>query len=177
MMDSKAALRGSCAAQICDAEDKMALFVRAMRPDEQGRLETLQRANSGNDLGRRARVVLLSARRLGVHEIGLAVGLHPINVRKWIHRFNQKGIDGLYPRRSPGRPRLFDEEQRQEIVQLAATSPNMLGLGFASWSLQRLRSQLIQRGIVDDISAEAIRQELLKGGLVFEDRQWVARQA
>ncbi len=155
----------------------MALFVRPLRVDEQGRLEALQRANLGNDLSRRARVVLLSAKRLGVHEISLTVGLHPINVRKWIHRFNQRGIDGLYPRRSPGRPRLFDDGQRQEIVRLAQTAPDALGLEFSSWSLQRLRSQLIQRGIVGDISAEAIRQELLRGGLIFEGRHWVARQA
>jgi transposase len=114
---------------------------------------------------------------MGVQEISMAVGLHPINVRKWVHRFNQKGIDGLYPRRSPGRPRLFDEKQRQEIIRLAQTSPNTLGLTFSSWSLQRLRSQLIQRGIVPEISAEAIRQELLKGGLVFEERHWVPRPA
>jgi hypothetical protein len=50
-------------------------------------------------------------------------------------------------------------------------------LSFSSWSLQRLRSQLIQRGIVPEISAEAIRQELLKGGLVFEERRWVPRPA
>jgi transposase len=114
---------------------------------------------------------------MGVQEISMAVGLHPINVRKWVHRFNQKGIDGLYPRRSPGRPRLFDEKQRQEIIRLAQTPPNSLGLSFSSWSLQRLRSQLIQRGIVPEISAEAIRQELLKGGLAFEERHWVPKPA
>lgn len=152
----------------------MALFARPLRLDEQARLDALLRVENGSDLGKRVNIVLLSARRLGVHEISMLVGLHPINVRKWIHRFNQRGIDGLYPRRSPGRPRLFDEQQREEIVRLASTAPKTLGLGFSSWSLQRLRSQLIQRGVVSDISAEAIRQELLKGGLVFEGRHWVA---
>ena len=152
----------------------MALFVRPLRLDEQAKLDALLRVENGSDLGKRVNIVLLSARRLGVHEISMLVGLHPINVRKWIHRFNQRGIDGLYPRRSPGRPRLFDEQQREEIVRLASTAPKTLGLGFSSWSLQRLRSQLIQRGVVSDISAEAIRQELLKGGLVFEGRHWVA---
>jgi transposase len=153
----------------------MALYVKPLRSDEQSRLDTLLRVENGSDLGKRVNIVLLSARRLGVHEISMLVGLHPINVRKWIHRFNQRGIDGLYPRRSPGRPRLFDEQQREEIVRLACTAPRALGLGFTSWSLQRLRSQLIQRGIVPEISAEAIRQELLKGGLIFEGRHWVSR--
>lgn len=152
----------------------MALYVKPLRPEEQMRLDALQRAEDGSDLGKRVSIILLSARRQGVHEISMMVGLHPINVRKWIHRFNRMGLDGLYPRRSPGRPRLFDESQRREIVRLARTSPNTLGLDFPSWSLQRLRLELIERGIVPEISAEAIRQELRKGGLVFEDRQWVS---
>lgn len=152
----------------------MALYVRPLRPEEQARLEALQRAENGSELGKRVSIILLSARRQGVQEISMMVGLHPINVRKWIHRFNQMGIDGLYPRRSPGRPRLFDDSQRQEIVRLARTPPDALGLDFPSWSLQRLRQELIERGVVPEISAEAIRQELRKGGLVFEDRQWIA---
>jgi transposase len=158
-------------------EESMALYVKPLRPEEQAQLEALQRAEEGSDLGKRVSIVLLSARRLGVHEISMVVGLHPINVRKWIHRYNQMGMSGLYPRRSPGRPRLFDENQRTEIVRLAQTPPNSLGLDFTNWSLQRLRFELIERGIVPEISAEAIRQELRKGGLVFEDRQWVADQA
>jgi transposase len=154
----------------------MALYVKPLRSEEQMRLDALQRAEDGSDLGKRVSIILLSARRQGVHEISMRVGLHPINVRKWIHRFNQLGIDGLYPKRSPGRPRLFDEIQRQEIVRLARTAPDSLGLNFSSWSLQRLRQELIGRGIVPEISAEAIRQELRKGGLIFEDRQWVPDQ-
>jgi transposase len=151
----------------------MALYVRALTADEYRQLEELQRREAGSEMGRRARIVLLSARRHGVHEISGLVGLHPINVRKWIHRFSRSGIKGLYPRRSPGRPRLFDERQRQAIVKLATTEPEDLGLQFDAWSLQRLRSQLISRGIMDEISAETIRQELLRGGLVFEGRRWV----
>jgi transposase len=168
---------GFAAASLGFLEANMALYARSLRPDELTRLETLLRTEGASDLGKRVSIVLLSTKHLGVQEISSEVGLHPINVRKWIHRFNQKGIAGLYPRRSPGRPRLFDEKQRQEIIRLAQTPPNTLGLGFSTWSLQRLRSQLIQRGIVTEISAEAIRQELLKGGLVFEERHWVPKPA
>lgn len=152
----------------------MALYVRTLRPDEQAKLEALQKAEGDSELGKRVSIVLLSAQHRGVQEISMMVGLHPINVRKWIHRFNSMGLDGLYPRRSPGRPRLFSDRQRQEIVRLARTSPTALGLNFAHWSLQRLRQEVIRRGIVSEISAEAIRQELRKGGLVFEGRTWVA---
>ncbi len=126
------------------------------------------------DLARRAQIVLLSAQRTGVHDIGLAVGLHPVNVRKWIHRFNRLGLKGLDSRRSPGRPRLFSSEQRQAIVELATSDPRALGLEFEAWSLQRLRAQLIERGIMEEVSAETIRQQLLQSGLTFDEQRWVS---
>ena len=82
-----------------------------------------------------------------MQEISTTAGLHPINVRKWIHRFNRYGLNGLYPRRSPGRPKLFTEDQRHAIVGMASTDPQELGLAFDSWSLQRLRYELTERGI------------------------------
>lgn len=152
----------------------MALYIRTLRGDEKQRLEELARG-SDEELARRVQIILLSARRLGVHDISREVELHPINVRKWLHRFNRYGISGLYPRRSPGRPRLFTEDQRQAIVGLATTDPEMLGLEFDAWSLQRLRQELIGRGIAEEISAETIRQELLRSGLIFDERRWVAQ--
>ncbi len=151
----------------------MALYSRALKADERARLEELLK-DSDEELARRVQIVLLSTQRNGVHEISAMVGLHPINVRKWIHRFNRFGLNGLYPRRSPGRPRLFSNEQRDAIVGLATTEPRVLGLDFDAWSLQRLRSQLIERGVMSDVSAETIRQELLRSGLVFEERRWVS---
>ncbi len=151
----------------------MALYSRALKADERAKLEDLLK-DSDEELARRVEIVLLSAQRTGVHEISAMVGLHPINVRKWIHRFNRFGLNGLYPRRSPGRPRLFSREQRDAIVGLATTEPRVLGLDFDAWSLQRLRSQLIERGVMSDVSAETIRQELLRSGLVFEERRWVS---
>jgi transposase len=154
-------------------EDVMALYVKNLSMEERRRLEDVVRKESDPEVSRRAKIVLLSAQKVGVQDISVTVGLHPINVRKWIHRFNRYGINGLYPRRSPGRPRLFDERQRRAIVRMARTDPEDLGLDFPLWSLQRLRSQLIARGVVDEISAETIRQELLRGGLSFEERRWM----
>ncbi len=150
----------------------MALYVRTLRPDEHQRLNNMLNTTDP-EITRRAKIVLLSAQKQRVQDIGSVVGLHPINVRKWIHRFNRYGLEGLHPRRSPGRPRLFAGGQRQAIVRLATADPQALGLGFAAWSLQRLRLQLIKQGIVKEISAETIRQELLRAGLMFQGRHWV----
>ena len=151
----------------------MALYVRTLKAEERAKLEEILRLQSHDEMGRRARIVLLSSAHVGVQEISSAAGLHPINVRKWIHRFNRYGMNGLYPRRSPGRPKLFTEDQREAIVGMASANPQDLGLAFDSWSLQRLRYELTERGITPEISAETIRQELLRSGLVLDTRRWV----
>ena len=151
----------------------MALYVRNLKADERVRLEEILRSQTYDEMGRRARIVLLSADHVGVQEISAAADSQPINVRKWIHRFNRYGLNGLYPRRLPGRPKLFTEDQRDAIVGMASTNPQELGLAFDSWSLQRLRYELTERGITPEISAETIRQELLRSGLVFDNRRWV----
>lgn len=152
----------------------MSLYVRPLRAEERSHLDQMVRVDYDGELARRARIVLLSAQHASVQEISQRIDMHPINVRKWLHRFNVSGLGGLYPRRSPGRPRLFSDEQRKAIIGLATTDPQDLGLKFATWSLQRLRWQLIEQGVAPEISAETIRQELLRSGLVFADRRWVA---
>ncbi len=153
----------------------MALYVRPPKADEKPKLEELARG-SDEELARRAHIILMSAQRTGVHEIAGSVGLHPINVRKWIHRFEKYGVKGLLPRRSPGRPRLFTREQRDAIVRLATTDPRSLGLDYDAWSLQRLRAELIDRGLVNDVSQETIRQQLLRSGLVYGEGRWIAER-
>lgn len=151
----------------------MAIYCRPLKADETAKLEVMAH-DADPELVQRAKIVLLSAQHTGVHEIASAVGLHPINVRKWIHRFNSTGMKGLQPRHSPGRPKVFTIEQRDAMVRLACTDPSELGLGYDVWSLQRLRTQLIERGIVAEVSPETIRQQLIGSGLVFDERRWVA---
>jgi transposase len=151
----------------------MALYCRSLKADEKPKVEEWAKGTD-EELARRVQIVFLSAQHTGVHDISTIVGLHPINVRKWIHRFNRLGLKGLLSRRSPGRPRLFSRGQRQAIVGLATTDPRTLGLDFDSWSLQRLRSQLIERGVMGDVSAETIRQQLLRSGLVFDEGRWIS---
>lgn len=138
----------------------MAIYVRLLRDSEQKRLQDMASGRGDPQMRKRARIILLSAQGYTVPQISTQVGLHPINVRKWIHRFNDRGIAGLRSGKSPGRPPRFSAEQRATIVRIARTDPKDLGLPFEHWSLQRLRRYLIQTGIVDSISAETVRQIL-----------------
>lgn len=141
----------------------MAIYVRLLRDSEQKRLQELARHREDVHMSKRARIILLSAQGYTVPQISAQVGLHPINVRKWIHRFNERGISGLQSGKSPGRPPRFTPEQKRAIIALARVNPRELGLPFERWSLQKLRKHAVERGIVDSISAETIRQILRSG--------------
>ena len=136
------------------------LFLRELQTDERQALD--QAANNPSlDWSQRARIILLSAASKTVPDISAEVRLHPINVRKWIHRFNMRGLAGLRSGKSPGRPPVFSETQRQEIADLAHANPREVGSAFDRWSLQRLREHLMTHNIVGSISAETVRQILL----------------
>lgn len=136
----------------------MALYTRKLKQQERRTLEA-QLSTPEEDLPiHRVQIIMLSAAGKRVPEISEEVHLHPINVRKWIHRFNQLGLDGLRSGKSPGRPPVFSDDQRNRIVEIAKTNPRALGLHYSRWSLQRLRRYLIEQRIVDHISVETIRQ-------------------
>ena len=143
----------------------MALYVRKLEEEEWEELErTIQ--NMENDVSiQRLMIILLSAQGQKVQEISREVDLHPINVRKWIHRYNQHGLDGLRSGKSPGRPPVFTAAQREAIVDIASADPTSLNLPFNQWSLQRLRKYLIDEEVVDQISVETIRQILRAHGI------------
>jgi dihydroorotate dehydrogenase len=42
-----------------------------------------------------AKIILLKDDGYTVPEIGKITNYHDNNIRKWIHRFNEKGIDGI----------------------------------------------------------------------------------
>lgn len=118
----------------------------------------------------RLQAVLLSADGSTANEIASAVGLHPINVRKWLHRYKRYGVHGLIRRPSPGRPPAFDNQTRNLICQIAQLDPRKQGLPFFSWSLIRLKRHLVENNFVKNISIESLRQ-ILNGDVVLNN-EW-----
>jgi transposase len=75
------------------------------------------------DWTERARIITLSWDGLGVPAIAEQLGFHPKKVRRWLHRFNAAGIDGLGNRPGGGRKRRITEAQRSAIIALARSAP------------------------------------------------------
>jgi hydrogenase-4 transcriptional activator len=143
------------------------VFVRSLRFDERSELERMA-SSEDEDAARRARIVLMSSERRTVREIAEVVGSHPINVKKWVRRFNGEGPSGLKEyKRGPkkGTRFRFSEEQERSLLALAAESPRALGYDFDRWSPQKLADAAVARGIVGKISHVTVRGMIQRAGL------------
>ena len=145
---------------------EMVLYVRELDQIEEHRLHEWLRA-ADPERAKRARVVLLSAEGYRIPEIGEMLGAHPANLRKWIHRFNERGIGGLRTVRSGGAKPRISAEQKARIVDLAQCNPRDLGLRYSAWTLQKLAEQVRKRHIVERISHERVRQILREAGCSY----------
>lgn len=113
----------------------------------------------------RAWVILLSNDGLSVPKIGEGFHRHPVNLRKWIHRFNKQGCEGIKTVRRGGRKVVITEEQKKQIADLSRKSPRSFGLNYGWWSLHRLTEEVCRQGIVSKISHEKVRQILWEAGI------------
>jgi hydrogenase-4 transcriptional activator len=138
------------------------LFVRSLSEEEKTQLAARSSAPAREESWRAA-VILRSAEGESAADIGRALGFHPSNVKKWIRKFNQEGIAGIAPRkrgpREGPRPR-FSREDIGRLLDLAASDPGSLGLGFEKWTAQKLANVAVERGIVERISHVTVRQVL-----------------
>jgi transposase len=74
------------------------------------------------DWTQRAQIITLSWDGLAVPAIAGQLGCHPKKARRWLHRFNAAGLDGLGDRPGAGRRRIT-EAQRSAIIALARSEP------------------------------------------------------
>lgn len=146
----------------------MALSVRSLTSVQGQKIQSILRRSKNRVAIRRAQVILLSDQGMRVKEIAESTLLHVEYVRKLIRRFNQEGLQ-LFEERSPkGRPIVFGEEIRAEIVEIALSPPALLGQPFTRWSLEKLCAYLLKTKVVKTISHETLRTILKDHRVSFQ---------
>src|SRR5215475_14064585 len=105
----------------------MPKFVRARPPLDDGEARKIRQLAGARhapaDWSQRARIVALSWDGLAVPAIAARAGCHVNTVRRWLHRFNAAGLDGLGDRPGAGCKRRITEAQRSAIIALARSAP------------------------------------------------------
>jgi transposase len=151
-------------------------FVRARPPLDDGEAGKVRRLAGARhapaDWIERAQIIALSWDGLTVPAIAAETGCHPNKVRRWLHRFNADGIDGLSDRPGAGRKRRVTEAQRSAVIALARSEPpGHLGRdgtgelsagderGPAQWTLDTLAGAARDSGIA--IGRSQVRRILL----------------
>ena len=105
----------------------MPKYLRARAPHDDSEARKIRRLAGARhapaDWSERARIVTLSWDGLAVPAIAAKVGCHENTVRRWLHRFDAAGLDGLGDRPGAGRKRRITEAQRSAIIALARSVP------------------------------------------------------
>ena len=69
--------------------------------------------------GYRAKIILLKDDGYTVPEIRKITNHHDNNIRKWIHRFNEKGIEGIISKIHKHKSIKFTDSVEKQIVEIA----------------------------------------------------------
>ncbi len=136
-------------------------FLRMLNDVEKNLLHLLL---EDEESGYRAKIILLKDEGYTVPEIRKMTNHHDHNIRKWIHRFNQQGIDGIISKKHNHKQHKFTDGIEKQIVDIASSNPRSFGLGFSTWSLRVLAGFLMYNlNTIDRISHHSeIRNILLK---------------
>ena len=146
-------------------------FLRILSIDEKNTLHLmLEDVKSGY----RAKIILLKDEGYMIPQIRKITKHHDNNIRKWIHRFNEKGIDGIISKKYSHKQYKFDDDIEKQIVDITSSNPRSFDLGFSTWSLRVLAGFLMNDlKLVDKISHSEIRNILLKHGTKWRNSKTV----
>ena len=147
-------------------------FLRMLTIDEKNCLHLML---EDTEAGYRAKIILLKDEGYTVPQIRKITNHHDHNIRKWIHRFNEKGIDGITSKKHNHKPHKFDNNIQEKIVDIALSTPRGdFDLGFSTWSLRVLAGFLMNDlKLVDKISHSEIRNILLKHNIKWRKSKTV----
>ena len=109
---------------------------------------------------RRAHTLLLASEGKPDRVIAAALHEHDTTVARTRRRFHDAGLDAaLYDKPRPGAAPKLDAAGEAHLIALACSAPPE---GRAVWSMQLLADRLVELGVVDAISDEAVRRRLGK---------------
>jgi len=147
------------------------LRVRSLTAEEEAALRHLAHSRTAEArLHDRAQICWRSHQGQRIRAIQEGLGIADGTVRLWITRFNADGLEGLRDRRRGGRPATYTAEQVGDVVATSLTDPQVLGLPFGSWTLDRLATYLNEeRGIA--IKRSRIGEILQREGLRWRQQE------
>ena len=90
---------------------------------EDKRRELYDILDNNPDIKYRAKIVLLAGDGYTVSEIREITNIYDKTIRKWIHRFNDYGVKGIFTQMDYSRMIKITDKARDEILHISSISP------------------------------------------------------
>ena len=133
---------------------------------EDKRRELYDILDNNPDIKYRAKIVLLAGDGYTVPEIREMTNIYDKTIRKWIHRFNDYGVKGIFTQMDYSGMIKITDKARDEILRMSSISPRQIGLKFSTWSLRSIAGYVKEKKLIKDgISHTAIRDILIQHGV------------
>ena len=147
--------------------------MREITDKEKNKLYTLLDTNS--EIKYRINIVSLAGEGYTVPEIREMTNTYDKTIRKWIHKFNDNGIEGLFTKIDYSPMVKIDNDARKQIVKIASTNPRDLGLKFSTWSLRSLAGYLTRdkKIVKEGISHTRIKEILNESKIEWRNSKTV----
>ena len=147
------------------------LEFRPITNEERIALEQLKRSQTAEArLVERAKMVLWAQEGQRAVDIAAKLDRTAATVYARLKRFDTEGLAGLEDKPKPGRKATYSETERGQVIALARTDPQKLGLPFGNWTLDRLVAYLRENDQVS-ISRAQLARVLKAEGLRWYQEQ------
>ena len=118
--------------------------VHTLSDEEKKALEQLHRDTNDADVRSRCDMILWSNAGLSPPQIAARVRFSRRTVTRYIKRFEAEGLQGLYTKPRPGRPRRVTAEYEAKLLEAVEQAPRALGLPFSNWTTANLADYMSQ---------------------------------
>lgn len=113
---------------------------------------------------RRMDMLLLLCSGQSISFVSKTYGISSVTLQRWVHRFNEEGIDGLRDRPKKGRPKRLTDEQKETLKKELTSSPISMGYRQGHWDGKLLSFHLKEKY---DVSFKVRRCQMLFHELGF----------
>ena len=147
-------------------------MIRIRLPEaEAQRLERAYREEIDPKYRDRIQIVRLASRDRPHKDIAADLAVTPRTVQRWLNAYLDAGLDGLRPRKAPGKPGNIPPEMADELKRWVIGGPAKQGLDRANWTHEELADHLLKaRGIRTSRSAVCLKAAALIGHPCISER-------
>ena len=101
-------------------------FVSPLTEDAREQLERVYRESADFTYRRRAHAILLSHQQVTIPQMTTILDVDRDTISLWISDYERAGLEGLKPRRRPGRPPIYSDEELHQFAVFLAEEPRQI---------------------------------------------------